>query len=378
MAYSRNGREGKVYKRSDGRWCAQVVIAGKRVTVYGRTQHECREWARKVSSTDPEEAEATGSNMTVAEYLVHWLRLAEMRLRPTTAHQYARLIEGHILPTLGGLPLGALRAEHIQALVSAKVDSGTGPATVILSLGVLRCALGQAHKWGMIDRNPAVGVVKPRQRRREMRTLSAEQARRLVNVAEGTRYAALLQLAMTTGMRQGEILALRWSDIDFESGCLMVQRQLKRVSGRGLIFSEPKSRAGRRKVVLGPGMLGALKRQRDLVEVMSRRPRGRWHENDLVFPSSTGTPQEPRNVLAAFKTLLRRASLPDIRFHDLRHTAASLMLQQGIHPKVVQERLGHSTISITLDIYSHVLPSLQDEAAEKLDSLLAAGVTRAG
>ena len=166
------------------------------------------------------------------------------------------------------------------------------------------------------------------------------------------------------------LLALRWTDIDFESGCLMVQRQLQRVSGRGLFFSEPKTAAARRKVVLGPEMLGALKSQRESVGEMSRRLSGRWQENDLVFPSSVGTPQDPRNVLAAFKDVLRKAELPDIRFHDLRHTAASLMLQQGIHPKVVQERLGHSKINITLDIYSHVLPSLQDEAAAKLDSLL--------
>jgi integrase len=249
------------------------------------------------------------------------------------------------------------------------MDAGAGAATVILSLGVLHSALSKALKWGMIDRNPASGVVKPRRRRKEMRTLSAEQARRLLNAAQGTRHAVLLQLAVTTGLRQGEILALRWSDIDFESGCLMVQRQLQRVSGRGLVFSEPKTAAGRRKVVLGPAMMAALKGQQELVRDRSCR-RGRWQENDLVFPSTMGTPQDPRNVLAAFKGILVQAGLPDIRFHDLRHTAASLMLQQGIHPKVVQERLGHSKINITLDIYSHVLPSLQNEAAAKMDSLI--------
>lgn len=350
MAKRQANGKGKVYKRSDGKWCAQVTIAGKRVTIHGRTQQECREWARKAMSAEQGVSISARSTSTVAEYLAYWLRLSELNLRPRTTQQYEWLIQDHICPSIGGLPLSSLRIEHIQSLVTEKIESGTGAATVILSLGVLHSALSKALKWGMIDRNPAAGVIKPRRHRREMRTLSAEQARRLLKAAEGTRQVVLLQLAMTTGLRQGELLALRWTDIDFESGCLMVQRQLQRVSGRGLFFSEPKVAAARRKVVLGPEMLGALKSQRESVGEMSRRLSGRWQENDLVFPSSIGTPQDPRNVLAAFKAVLVRAGLPDIRFHDLRHTAASLMLQQGIHPKVVQERLGHSKIDIALDI----------------------------
>ncbi len=271
MAKRQNSGEGKVYKRSDGRWCAQVTIAGKRVTIHGRTQQECREWVRKALSTEQGMSTSARSTSTVAEYLAYWLRLSEMNLRPKSALQYQRLIQGHICPSIGGLPLASLRTEHIQSLVTEKMDAGTGAATVILSLGVLHSALSKALKWGMIDRNPASGVVKPRRRRKEMRTLSAEQARRLLNAAQGTRHAVLLQLAVTTGLRQGEILALRWSDIDFESGCLMVQRQLQRVSGRGLVFSEPKTAAGRRKVVLGPAMMAALKGQQELVRDRSCR-----------------------------------------------------------------------------------------------------------
>ena len=150
----------------------------------------------------------------------------------------------------------------------------------------------------------------------------------------------------------------------------MVRRQLQRVGGKVLTFSERKTAAGRLKVVLGRAMLGALKGQRELMWERSSQRRGRWPVNDLVFPSSTGTPQDPRDLLAAFKSILAHAGLPDIRFHDLRHTAASLMLQQGIYPKVVQERLGHSKINITLDICSQVLPSLQDQAVAKMDGLI--------
>ena len=306
----------------------------------------------------------------MAEYLSHWLSLSRMNLRPKSVTQYEGLIRRHIAPSLGHILLVELRTEDIQSFVTDKLESGAGAATINLCLGVLHCALGQAQKWGMIDRNPADGIIKPRTRRKEMRTLSPEQARRLLAAAEESRHAVLLQLAITTGLRQGEILALRWSDIDFDSGCLMVQRQLQRVGGRGLVFSEPKTSAGRRKVALGPGMMAALDRQRSTVKAMSEAADGRWQENALVFPSSIGTPQDPKNVLSAFKALLKQARLPDIRFHDLRHTAASLMLQQGIHAKVVQERLGHSKIAITLDIYSHVLPSLQDEAAAKMDAVL--------
>jgi integrase len=222
----------------------------------------------------------------------------------------------------------------------------------------------------LLGRNPTSHVDKSKVKRKEMKTLTAEQVIRLLNLSQGSRYEALYHLAVTTGLRQGELLGLRWSDLYWGTGHLKVQRQLQRVPGEGLVLNEPKSASGRRLVVLGPATLDKLRTHKrsqweERIEVGNR-----WQENDLVFPSTIGTPMGPRNVVREFKELLQKAGLPEIRFHDLRHTAATLMLQEGVHPKVVQERLGHSQISITMDTYSHVLPAMQEEAAVKLDDLL--------
>ena len=171
-------------------------------------------------------------------------------------------------------------------------------------------------------------------------------------------------------MRQGEILGLKWSDLNWQTRKLTVQRQLQRMKGKGLVFTEPKSAAGRRVVVICMTTLKVLEQHHDLQDIEKALAGKIWTEMDLMFPSTIGSPLDHRNLYREFKEMLKKAGLPDIRFHDLRHTAATLMLQQGVHPKVVQERLGHSDISLTLNIYSHVLPSMQEDAAEKVDELL--------
>ena len=188
-------------------------------------------------------------------------------------------------------------------------------------------------------------------------------------VVKDTRYEALLWLAVTTGMRQGELLGLRWADLDWQTRKLHIQRQLQRTEN-GLVFSEPKSAAGRRVIILGEETVRKLRYHLNILATERRELGEQWQENDLVFPSTIGTPWDQRNLYRVYKRFLKLAGLPNIRFHDLRHTAATLMLQQNVNPKVVQERLGHSDITLTLNTYSHVLPSMQEEAAEKLDQLL--------
>jgi integrase len=223
---------------------------------------------------------------------------------------------------------------------------------------------------GLLGRNPASHVDKPKINRKEMMTLTSEQVIKLLNFSQGSRYEALYHLSVTTGLRQGELLGLRWSDLDWSTGHLRVQRQLQRVPGEGLVLNEPKSASGRRLVVLGPATLDKIRAHKRLQWGERIEAGYRWQENDLMFPSTIETPMGPRNLVREFKELLKKGGLPEIRFHDLRHTAATLMLQEGIHPKVVQERLGHSQISITMDTYSHVLPAMQEEAALKIDVLL--------
>lgn len=235
---------------------------------------------------------------------------------------------------------------------------------------VLHRALNHAVQLGLVGRNASQAVIKPRLQRKEMQTLNDTQIRTLLLTAKGTRLETLLQVAVITGLRAGEIYGLKWSDVDWATGKVKIQRQVQRIRGVGLVFCEPKSASGKRVIILGRSTLAKLREHYDKQQLERQFAGDRWHENDLVFTSTIGTPMDMRNYFRDYKELLVRAGLPNIRFHDLRHTAATLMLQQGIHPKVVQECLGHSDISLTLNTYSHVLPGMQEEAAEKIDAML--------
>jgi integrase len=306
----------------------------------------------------------------LGEYLEQWLESAKPSWRPSTRRQFSRLVRQYITPGLGTVRLKDLRPDQIQSFYTNQQEAGASVPTIRAIHTVLHRSLNQALKWGLITRNPASAVDKPKLKHREMSILDADQTRALLDVVKGERFEALYHMAVTTGLREGELLGLRWADLDWETRRLQVQRKLERVRGQGLVFSEPKSDTGRRSVVLGAVVLEKLKEHRERQEQQRLIAGKRWQEHNLIFPSTIGTPKDPRDLRRDFKALLQRAGLPDVRFHDLRHTAATLMLQKGVHPKVVQERLGHSTISLTLDTYSHVLPSLQEDAADKLDSLL--------
>jgi len=250
------------------------------------------------------------------------------------------------------------------------LDKGVSARTVLLTHSVLHKALNQALKLGLIGRNPAQAVSRPKVSYKEMRVLTSDEARTFLSAAEGTRYRALFHLALHTGMREGELLGLKWDDLDWVTRQLQVKRQLQVMPGKGLVFAEPKTAAGRRTIVLSKSMVEKLREHLDDQNQDRQKAREKWHENGLIFPTTIGTPMAARNMYEDFRKLLKRIDLPLIRFHDLRHTATTLMLQRGVHPKIVQERLGHADISMTLNTYSHVLPSMQAEAAEKLDELL--------
>ena len=244
------------------------------------------------------------------------------------------------------------------------------PRTVRQLHAVLRRALAEAERWGLVGRNVAAFVTPPRFQRREMVTLSPEQARVFLAASERDRFHALYVVALTTGMRQGELLALRWRDVDFDTRSIMVQGSLQRVAGK-LTILEPKTASSRRRIALTATAVDTLRRHRIGQSEQRLRAGPGWEDRDLVFTNSVGRPIEVTNLLRrSFRPILEEASLPRIRFHDLRHTAATLMLGRGVHPKVVAEMLGHSQISTTLDLYSHVTPTMQREATEALDEVL--------
>ena len=274
----------------------------------------------------------------------------------------------HAVPVIGRHRLARLTPQHLQDLYARKLAEGLFPTTVGHLHAVLHRAFGQALRLGVLQRNPSDAVDPPRKMHHEMRPLTPAQSRQLLDAARGDRLEALYVLALTTGMRQGELLGLHWRDIDLEQGKLQVLGNLRRT----MEIAETKRKKSRRQISLTSIGVEALKRYRaqQAEERLALGPA--WKDLDLVFTSVVGGYVDANNLRhRAFPKLLERAELPRIRFHDLRHSAATLLLSLGVHPKVVQELLGHSQISVTLDTYSHILPDMQKDAMTELDGLLA-------
>jgi integrase len=308
--------------------------------------------------------------LTVGRYLQEWVQTTKTRVRLTTWQRYEQLLRRYAIPSLGGLPLTRLEPRHLQQLYIHCLSNGLAPRTTRQLHTVLGGALRQAVKWGLVARNVAALVDPPRVPRHEIRPLSTEQARTLLRAARGQRLEALYVLALTTGMRLGELLALRWQDLDLDDERLQVQHTLSRTPQR-LQLTEPKSACARRRIALSGSTVAVLRHHRSQQATERLRLGAAWEGQDLVFANTIGKPLDRGAVLSRwFRPLLATAGLPRIRFHDLRHTAATLLLTQGVHVKVVSEMLGHSSIGLTLDTYSHVLPDLQQQAATAMEHLL--------
>jgi integrase len=368
MAKRANG-EGSVFKRGN-RWVAQVGSGKNRETKYFETQKDANAWRHTIIEQRRQGLVFAGSKVSLSKFLDEWLVVAKTSVRPNTYQQYSQVVHQHINPVLGEIVLRDLRPDHVQSLYTNKLANGVSPNTTRMIHAVIHRALNHALKLGLVYRNVADSVTRPKVVRKEMKTLNDYQVRQLIQVAESEQMRLLLWVAVVTGLRQGELLGLKWSDLDWTSRRIQVQRQVQRRKGDGLVFCEPKSASGRRVIVLGKSTIEKLREYKNN-QLKERILLGeKWQDYDLIFPSPIGTPLDPSNVLKAYKDCLKRAGLPNLRFHDLRHSAATLMLQQGVNPKIVSERLGHSDISLTLNTYSHVLPPMQEEAAEKMDDLL--------
>jgi len=318
------------------------------------------------------------SKTTLGEYLEKWLNdYVWSNLAPRTAEGYESIIRCHIIPAMGSIPLSQLKPEHLQRYYSEKLSGGRydgkgdlSRTTVSHHHTCLHRALKMALKWGLINQNPADAVTPPRPQRSEIRTMSEDDLNKFLEAAQETPYYALFYLALFTGMRRSEILALRWSDVDLLLCNIYVSRSLHHLRTGEIVFRAPKTAKGRRMVSLSPSTALLLREHKDR-ESTQRFMLGKpLEDDDLVFSDHEGNPLLPDTVSHAWVKLVKRIGLEGIRFHDARHSHASFMLKQGIHPKVVQERLGHATISTTLDLYSHVAPGLQQAAAEGFDKLL--------
>jgi integrase len=370
-----NGRvrangEGAIYKRPDGRWTARLTLAKGRKDFYGKTREEVNR--KLIAALRDQQAglPIVGERLTLAQFLKDWLESTKPALRDRTYETYEIILRLHIMPQLGKHRLARLGPQQVQSLYSDRLLTGLSAQSVRKIHAILHRALRDAVRWNLVARNVADLVTPPRDQRREMKTLDPSQARRLIEAARGDRLEALYVLALTTGMRLGEILALRWVDVDLEGASLQVRGTLNR-SSEGLKIGEPKTSGSRRKVALGESAIEALRRHR-LSQTAERLLRGPdWEVRGLVFTNEIGKPIEATNFRRrSFEPLLEKAGVPPMRFHDLRHTAATLLLGLGVHPKIVSERLGHSRVGITLDLYSHVTPIMQREAAEAMETVL--------
>ena len=373
----RANQEGSVYKRKDGRWVASITLDnGKRKSIYCETQQEAIKAARKANNEKDQGIILPTKDQTLSDFLITWLSdTVKNSVRIRTHERYRELVTLHIIPVLGTTKLQKLAPQQLQMFYNQKLEEGYAPQTVKHMHRVLHKALNDALCWDLVARNVCNSVKAPRVSKKEMQILSGDQAQQFLDAARGDPFEALYVLALTTGMRQGELLGLKWEDIDLAMGTLQVKRTIARLVGKGFTTSEPKTTKSRRRIQLTKMAIEALRQHRVRQREAKLVAGSAWNEQGWVFCNAIGGPVEVGNMIRrSFRPILVKAELPIIRFHDLRHSAASLLLALGVHAKIVQELLGHSQISLTLDTYSHVLPSLQEEAVNRLDALLSRSV----
>jgi integrase len=389
-------------RKGEGKWLVRVFLGrdenGRRrfhnKTIRG-TKKDAERYRTKVERARDLGESIEPTRETVGAFLDRWLEsAAKPRVRARTYRDYKGIVDRYLRPALGAVPLGRLSPMEIQAyyvamMAPAPEGMGLSSRTVRYTHAVFRSALSQAVKWELIPRNPALMVELPRQRRAEMRVLDQEQVRRFLEAArcrptdperqkherdrtgERNRWYALFYLMISTGIRPGEALALRWTDVDGDR--ITVRRGVDEDPEQGWVFDDPKSRRGTRSVTLPPTAVQVLEAHRAAQMREKEKAGASYEDQGLVFATAHGTPERRKNIdQRHFKPLLRLAGLPEMRFYDLRHTHATLLLSAGEHVKIVSERLGHASVAFTLDIYSHVLPHMQAGTAEKVEGLLGA------
>lgn len=313
---------------------------------------------------------SNSSEQTLETFLNAWMRHKIVELKPASQYTYENRIRKHIIPVLGDFKIGDLRTPHIQTFYADCLRQGMAPATVSQMHGILHNALAYAAASRLIRYNPCEAAIAPKPDNIPATVWNLSEVRTFLQASADDDLAALWRLALMTGMRKGEMLALRWQDVNLKDGWLMVQRTAGR-GDKGPVIGSPKGTRGRRRIDLDASCIEALRRHRTLQLQRRLRLGSEWIDDDLVFDRGDGGLLSPNAPNKRMDELIVAAGVPRIRFHDLRHTAATLMLANGVHAKVVQERLGHSDISETMDRYSHVLPTMQREAANHLGDVIA-------
>jgi integrase len=379
----RGKAEGSIYRRGDGLWVGALHLGyrdGKRARklVYGQSQADVIEKLGALRQAASNGTIVEGPRQLVGPFLARWLSdVVRPSVRPRTYVSYEQIVRVHLTPGLGKATLATLSPLMVQEFLNRRAATGLSPQTVSYTRSVLRNALGTAERWGLVVRNAAALASAPKVERRTSAFLSPAEGRRLIDALKDESVGPLVVVALATGLRQGELLGLRWQDVvldPIDQATVTVCRQMSRIHGKA-VATEPKTSGSRRVVSLAPFAVDALRQQRAHQAEERLLAGSRWVDLDLVFATTKGTPMDPARVTRALHRATARAELPRVRFHDLRHSCASIMAAEGVQPRVAMEILGHSDVRTTLSIYTHALPELRVAAAARIQDALG---TRAG
>ena len=372
---------GSIQRRGDT-WTAIVDLPADPATGKRRQKRVTRATRKEVQLevarllTASEAGFIDAGKVTLREFMDHWLDTSAPTVKSSTLRRYRDLNRLHLLPLLGGVRLAKLSPADVQRLYSDRLAAGLSPTSVRHLHGVLHHALDDAVRWGLVGRNVTDAVDPPKRSTPEMQTWSTEQMSQVLLAAQGDDLEALWRLALLCGLRRGEVIGLRWSDVDLTTGALSIRRTLSRGLTSRLEAGEPKTAAGKRRITMPPSVVDGLKRHR--IQQLEQRLAlaDAYNDQDLIFANPFGGPIHPNTIGRGLRRLAARAGVPAIPFHDLRHTCATMLLAEGVHPKIVQERLGHSDIAMTLNLYSHVSEDMQRDASDRLDAAIAAAAER--
>ncbi len=377
MSAHRGNGEGSICQRkSDGRWLAAVSTGyspeGRQIrkVVSARTRAEAAKKLRDLQHDLDEGLPTPDTRLTVGQLITRWLdEVIRHQVSASAAANYRSVATHHIIPTIGRKKLVELSTSDVDRLLARKIDDGLSVSTTRRIRSVLAQALDQGVRWGAVPRNVATLARAPKQVRREGRTLTPEQARTLLDTLKGHRNEALYALMLSTGLRRGEALGLQWKDYDEEAGVILVRRQLVREDGV-LYAKDTKTPKSRRAVNLPAQMIEVLRAHRHRQDQERKTLGQAWQSSGYIFTSTVGTPIDPRNLYREFQGICQKAGLGAWHPHELRHSAASLMLAQGVKIQVVSEVLGHASIRMTADVYGHILAPDRRAAADAMGTTL--------
>jgi integrase len=365
--------KGSIKQEANGRWRVTIDIPGKNGARKQKkqrfdTKEEALDFQLEMNYALMKGTYKEPAKIVYKDYLQDWFSTKKKSIGTQTAKVYKDHLEGKIVPFLGNLPLSELTVLNIQAFINSLSEQGLSSSTVKKTFEIIRNSLEYAVDFEILEKNPAKKVKLPKANKKEMTVWNEEEVNRFFKVAKEDPLFIVFHLALTTGLRQGEVLGLRWKDVDLEKGMLNVRQTLSH-DGKTFI-NGAKTKSSLRTVNLSQMTAKILKSRKIMIAKEKLSIGAAYQDFDLIACTQHGTPLNPANVRRTFNRIIKVADVPKIRFHDLRHTHATLLLSKGVNVKVISERLGHSNIKVTLDTYSHVLPTMQEEVARKLDEII--------